>query len=130
LMDRQKVLAFCHKNGLYFHRISCNAIRASPTETDAHYKAKALLGWELMKKGQTIFTEYPVFKGGKKVGEIDLLWLDELKAIEFENNYNNESIRLKKELYGKRLDVWVIDLAPWHADFDASLKELLEKLGV
>ena len=54
-MDRQKVLAFCHKNGLYFHRISCNAIRASPTETDAHYKAKALLGWELMKKGQTIF---------------------------------------------------------------------------
>lgn len=129
-MNRESVLPFCHKRGIYFHRQSCNVIRASPTETDVHFKAKAMLGWELMKKGQTIFTEYPVFKAGKKIGEIDLLWLDELKAFEFENNYTKERIQFKNEQFGKRFDVWVIDLAPWHKDFDASLKDLLERTGV
>jgi len=129
-MKREAALPFCHKHGIYFHRHSCNVIRASQTETDIHFKAKAMLGWALMKKGQTIFTEYPYFRKGRKIGEIDLMWLDEKKAIEFENNYTQERIAFKNRQFGDKFDVWVINLKEWRENFDASLRELLDKLGV
>ena len=134
-MKDSLILSFCRKQGIHLKlswRSHCNCVRFhNKNETTKHFLYKAGVAFELMKRGQTVFTEFE-FAYGKRTGVVekrmcfpvaDLVWLDEKIIVEFESHPTEEILKLKYEQF-KDFNVFVFDISK------VSIKEILEKIGV
>lgn len=133
-MDSGKVLAFCWKNGVklsgsWWH--SCQAVRYhNKGETKEHFMYKAEIAHELMRRGQTIFTEFEFsFKVpfGKDTARMlcpvaDIFWLDEKMVIELESKPIPFNVELKMEQF-KDFNPFVFDISKHSVEY------ILEKIG-
>ncbi len=133
-MNDNHILSFCRKNGIRLPpswRHSCQAVRFhNSNETLKHFKYKSEVAFELMKQGQTVFTELQ-FDFSERFGKkkrmrfpvCDLLWLDEKIVVEFESRISHQSIVLKSQQF-EGFNTFVFDIEKF------SVHEILEKIGV
>lgn len=132
-MKSNKIFLACKSLGITFVRQCCNVVRPhSTTETDLHWRIKCALFREFYKRGNTVFTEFPI---GNAV--TDLFVLDEKWDIEIESNpcwaYDDleNSSQVKKEKclgkFRKNIGVWIVPVSDFKDDFDAGLKKWCEK---
>ena len=120
------ILSFCNKNKVRLPmswRHSCNAVRYHDRrESFNHWNFKACMAFELMSRGQTIFTELKLANRHEQP-VCDLLWLDELIVIEFESEWTVEKARKKLQQFFL-FNTFVFDIKR------SSLDEMKFKLGL
>jgi len=130
-MKDTEILPFCHKSGIKLPpswRHSLQAIRYhNKNETRRHFKYKSAIGFELMRQGQTIFTELNFILTSGSVRRMrypcaDLFWLDEKIIVEFESNLTPEIKALKEQQF-KRFNTFVFDIRK------NSIEDILERIG-
>ncbi len=134
-MNDSRILPFCHKNGIKLQlnwRSHCNKIAFhNKNESRLHFMYKAIVGFELMKAGQTVFSEFEFRYGGQfghkpnrmKFPVCDLFWLDELIVIEFESNLTEANRQLKSKQF-REMNCFVFDIKK------TSFNEIYEKIGL
>jgi hypothetical protein len=131
LKDEQ-ILGFCNKNHIQLPiswRHSLNAVRYHDRrETDNHFFFKARIAFELMKRGQTVFTELKLSNRHEQP-VADLFWLDEKIVVEFESEYNAEKKQKKLQQYFL-FNCLVFDIKVPEKDFESKVKEIKDKLGL
>lgn len=132
-MEYSQIQRFCRKHDIILPASwnhSCQAIRYhNKGESRKHFEAKSRVGFELMKRGQTIFTEFEFHKLKGDHGHrmnfpvCDLFWLDELIILEFESAPTKERIELKHNQF-KPMNTFVFDLRK------TTVEEMLRKIGI
>ena len=125
-MKDDQILGFCNRERIRLPvswRHSLNAVRYhDKRETWNHFLFKASVAYELMNRGQTIFTELKLANRHEQP-VTDLLWLDEKIGVEFESEWSHKKAQLKMQQYCD-FNVFVFDIKRESMDF------VKQKLGL
>jgi len=127
-MKDSEIFPFCHKKGIRLPngwRHCCNAVRFhNREETERHFSYKSKIAFELMKRGQTVFTEIELVNwNGSERPVADIFWLDENIIVELESQETAEKTALKMKQYGN-YGLFVFDISKF------SVEEILAKIGL
>lgn len=132
-MKDSEILPFCHKHGIKLPnswRHCCQAVRFHNNgESKKHFMYKAEIAHELMKCGQTVFTEF-MFSFKVICGDTnrmlcpcaDIFWLDEKIVIELESKLIPFNLELKLQQF-KDFNPFVFDIS------ELTVQDILERIG-
>jgi len=133
LLDYERIKSYCRKNDFRLPvqwKNRYNAVKKhSGHETPKHFLYKAVLAYELMEQGQTVFTElefdYSNRASQKRMSfpTCDLLWLDEKIVVEFESKPKKSITELKQAQFSE-FNVFVFDIEKY------SIKDIMVRIGL
>ena len=134
-MEYNKIRSFVKKNRIrlpnsWFTNHNCVRYH-NKGETDSHWMAKCKITGELLRRGQTVFSEM-AFDYTNRHGPVkrlrfpraDLFWLDNLMVIEVESKLTEKTRLLKQEQY-KDFNLFIFDLSG-----KETLEEFYKRCGI
>ena len=125
-MKDDLIQSFCRKEGIVLPmnwRHSCNAVRFhNKGESYNHWFFKSYVAYNLMSRGQTIFTELKLANRHEQP-VCDLFWLDEKVVVEFESEFSEDRKRRKLQQF-YLYNTFVFDIK------SVSVDDVLKKLGL